>query len=282
MVLAAGCGEERVSPRDPCAPLGEPPAQPTVQCALDEDRILEGGGDGEVRLGLYLTVPQDGAPPRRPWSRADAEAVARAALSHTASIYAQCAVGLQLVAAEVIAVPLALQTVEGNHDDSWGGLAPARVRDADTFNYLRGERLAPEPRALFALRSALPDGALAVFVVDDITYHAAKVATRAGGLSFSPVVFHHPDDFPARNAILAAAAYAGLGEIPAQINGRTIAHELGHMLLNTGSHVSAENGGDPNNLMLEGEELVPAQCEIIRRNASWLYGEQPVVDPRSP
>lgn len=278
--VLCGCTDATLRVPDCTAPAREP-SQPARLCDLDAAAVLApSDAAANIRLGLYFTVPW-AKTPRHPWTAADAEARANEALAHTAAIYAACDIGLELLSAEVIAVPAAMQKVEGNVADSWGGQAPDGV-DADAFNHARGERLAEDPRALFAMRAGLPDGALAVFVVDDIVYHAAQVLTPAGGLSFAPVVFHHADDFPWRNAVLAAGAYAGLGEIPARVNGRTIAHELGHMLLDTGSHVSAENAGDPHNLMLEGDAMVEEQCQIMRDNLSWLYGDSPVIDPLDP
>jgi len=260
------------------------PDRPTRRCALDPTAIVEPSDAPTLaRIALYVAVPVGDQSPRRPWTRADAEALAHETLAWTAEIYATCDIGLDFVAAEVIAVPEAMQTIEGNVTDSWGGRAPPGHSDPDSFNHARGERLAEEPRALFAMRSeGLADGVLAIFVVDDILYHAAQVPTPAGGLSFAPIVFHHPDDFPLRNAVLAAGAYGGLGQIPSRVNGRTIAHELGHMLLNTGTHENEDNAGAPEALMLEGDVLVEGECQTMRDNIAWLYGDAPVIDPLDP
>jgi len=278
------CGPlEPLPATNACAQPSVVPDQPERQCTLEVAAIVDPSrATTLVPVGFYLTVPQDGTPPLRPWTKADAEVLARDTLARTEQILAACDLGLELIAAEVIAVPTSMQTFEGNAADSWGGQAPADEADPDSFNYARDERLAEEPRALFAVRDALPPGALAIFVVDDIIYQAAQIPTAAGGLSYAPIVFHHADDFPLRNAVLAAGAYPGLGEIPAAVNGRTIAHELSHMLLNTGVHVSEENEGANDNLMLGGEQLVEGQCAIMRDNIASLYGVDPIVDPLAP
>ena len=114
------------------------------------------------------------------------------------------------------------------------------------------------------------------------TTNAAQVPTPAGGLSFAPVVFHHPDDFPLRNAVLAASAHSRFGQIPSRINGRTIAHELAHMLLDTGTHENEDNGGAVESLMLGGEVLTEGECQTMRDNIARLYGDDAVIDPLDP
>lgn len=285
-LTAVACGETTAPEiaAEPCSAPTSEPDRPTRQCALDPAAILEPSDAGtSAQIALYLVVPSDGQSPRRAWGRADAELLARETFVRTAEIYEACDIGFDLLAAEVLVVPESMQTIVGNATDSWGGEAPPGEDDPDAFNHARGERLADDPRALFSLRSeGLHDGALGIFVVDDIVYHAAQEPTPASGLSFAPVVFHHPDDFPLRNAVLVASAHGGLGQIPSRINGRTVAHELAHMLLDTGTHDSEHNGGDSDALMLGGDVLFEGECQIMRDNIARLYGDDPVIDPLDP
>ena len=91
--------------------------------------------------------------------------------------------------------------------------------------------------------------------------------TGANGLSFAPNIYHHEDDYPLRNSVLVTATSAW-GRLP-YIRDQTafvMAHEISHMLLNTGLH---EN--DPQN-----------QCDSMRYIREWLYGEAAVSDPGPP
>ena len=61
-----------------------------------------------------------------------------------------------------------------------------------------------------------------------------------------------------------------------------MAHELGHMLLNTGLH----NDVDPSNLMngfgATWVDLTDEQCARMRYVRGWLYGDEQVYDPGPP
>lgn len=235
----------------------------------------EGGASGEstvLDVGLFLvTSPEAGD-----WTAAEAERIAGDGLSEAATVLAACDLGLRVRAAEVTSAPAELLDVEGNAVGAWGGLAPADEEDADAFNHALNERLAPEPRRLFEhARTALPAGAIAIVVVDSITYWAGGEERGAGGLSFPPVVYHHEDDHPTRNGVLIAASYGAPGELPGRINGITVAHELGHMLLDTAQHTGPEDG-----LMQAGTALTEKQCAAMREAAAGIYGDAPVADPR--
>ena len=58
-----------------------------------------------------------------------------------------------------------------------------------------------------------------------------------------------------------------------------LAHELAHMLLNSGQHVA-----DPGNLMGEGDGtlLTGEQCERMRENNELLFGVEEIADPGPP
>lgn len=57
----------------------------------------------------------------------------------------------------------------------------------------------------------------------------------------------------------------------------TLGQEIGHMLLNTGGHTTV-NG----NLMNNGTQVTPAQCELMSTNLLRLFGEAEVPDPGPP
>lgn len=273
-LLAAACGAEHADPVEAeCARIVSD--EPALRCELDVTLDAPPRAHA-LRVGVFVSVVD--AEPRRPWDRSDAARTIVEALTRTASILAVCDISLMLQAVHVVSVPSRYATVEGNAPTSWGGFAPASEPDPDTFNHGLDERVVEEPAALFGYAHRhIDDNAIAILVVDDILYHAAQVATPAGGLSFPPIVYHHPDDYPLRNGVLAAGAYGSDGEIPAKINGRTIAHELGHMLLDTAQHVGADD-----NLMLSGDNLVPAQCALMAANIAALYGNAVVIDPLAP
>jgi hypothetical protein len=245
---------------------------PQQRCSLDLSFDSPTGGT-PVHVGVFVVTAGEA----RPLLKNEAEPMLSETLAHTQEILAQCDLRLDLEAAQVVLAPASMATVEGNSPTSWGGVAPDGTADADLFNYELGERVVEEPRALFEhARSYLSDEAIAIIIVDDIIYHAAQVPTPAGGLSFAPIVYHHVDDYPLRNAVMSAGGYAHSNDLPAAVNGRTIAHELGHMLLNTAQHE-----GELDNLMLSGEVLVESQCELMRENLAKIYGSG-IIDPLLP
>ena len=222
-------------------------------------------------VGLFLvTAPDAGG-----WTIGEAEAIASDGLADAASVLEACDLRLGVRAASVISAPPELLNVEGNAEGAWGGMAPEGEPDPDAFNHALDERLAPEPRALFEhARASLPAGAIAIVIVDSITYWAGGEPTTAGGLSFPPVVYHHEDDHPTRNGVLVAASYPAPGELPNRINGITVAHELGHMLLDTAQHDGPQDG-----LMQAGVALTDEQCARMRDAAAGIYGDAPLADP---
>jgi hypothetical protein len=181
--------------------------------------------------------------------------------------------------AEVVAVPAARLSIVGNHVESWGGAAP-EGEDPDAFNYALGERIPAPAAELFSFaRRGAPDAAIAVVFVDEIHYWTNRALARAGGLSYPPVVYHQAEDFPARNTVLIASGYGQCGGLPILPHPRVVAHELGHMLLDTGQHAT-----DPEDLMspMLGAAIAPQACERMRENLVRLYGDPAVIDPGAP
>lgn len=212
-----------------------------------------------------LTTAWSDSPP----SRADLDAWVETVTKHTTYVFAQCGVTVDVARAEVVAVPARYLRVVANDPESWAGLAPLGA-DPEAFNHGLRERLTDDVRTLFNYaRRGLPDRTLAVVVVDRIAYYAAQEASLAGGLSFPPVIYDHPGDFPTSNGVLIGAGYARCGAMPSAVSPRVVAHELGHMLLNVAHHETQQ----PTNLMskVHGPLLRPDQCETIRTNLATLY-----------
>lgn len=200
-------------------------------------------------------------------------------VSETDLVFAACGLALEVDWAKVIAVPESRLLVEGNLPGAWGGEAPAG-EDPDAFNYALGERLPDPIRELFAFaRLGAADRTIAVVVVDEIRYWVAGELARAGGLSYPPVVYHHRDDFPARNGVFVATGYSQCGGLPIFPHPRVVAHELGHMLLDTGQHRAEDDA-----LMspMLGSSLTESECRTMRTELERLYGESPLVDPGPP
>lgn len=216
-------------------------------------------GSVPVAAGLFMSVSQIG--------QAEAIERARQLIVETNEILDQCDMHLVMEAAQVIALPSHLLTVQGNEVGSWGGHPPDSVGDPDLFMYYENERLTNETRELFAYgKRYTSQNAISIFIVDGIEYYIGAERVGAGGLSFAPVIHHHPDDYPLRNSVLATGTA-----------GQIIAHELGHMLLNTGDH-----WGEGFNLMLGGTELTSDQCDRMRENRGRLFGDDAVPDPGPP
>lgn len=228
----------------------------------------------DVRLAVATAWP-DGSPP---FDRAEALGWLTGVVDEADEALAPC--GLALAAdARVFAVPAARLVVEGNSPGSWGGSAPAGV-DADAFNYALDERVPADVAALFAIaRDGARDGTIAVLFVDDLFYSTGGERRRAGGLAYPPVVYHDARDFPARNTVLVASGYVACGALPSAPAPRVVAHELGHMLIDTAVHAS-----DPFELMSEalGELVTAEQCARMREGLETLYGEPAVLDPGPP
>lgn len=165
--------------------------------------------------------------------------------ARTGEVLSQCGVELDVVRAELVAVPSSDLIVTASEPSEGAG-----------------ERLTPQvKRLLLFARRGLPDDTLAVVAVDQINYSVDQRPSVAGGLSFPSLAYTHPDDFPAHLGVLVGTAYGQCGQVPEPPAERTVAHELGHMLLNLPEH---DDGAA--NLMsrMLGPELRAEQCQGIR------------------
>jgi len=214
-----------------------------------------------VYVGIFLTTPS--APVEISWSEADAAHKVYWLIHDANALLAQCNIHLELETTQVITLPDRLLQIQGNEEGSWGGHPPPEIEDPDLFNYEQNERLTDETRELFSYgKQYTSPNTIAVFTVEHITYYAERQLTAAGGLSFPPNVYHHEDDYPLRNSVLLVGEYAADGSLPIIEGEIALAHEIGHMLLNTGDHES-----DRLNLMSSlGTALTPEQCERMLRN----------------
>jgi hypothetical protein len=118
-------------------------------------------------------------------------------LAYAEMLLGQCQLGLQVEVAQLVLLPERLFNIVGNRKGSYGGHPPPEVGDPDRFSYDANERLTPATRELFAYgkRFTTPN-AIAVFVVGDVEYYIGEQQVYAGGLSFPPNKYHHPDDYP--------------------------------------------------------------------------------------
>jgi hypothetical protein len=295
---AAGCGDDvRLGSFDAApVPDAEPPCEPADPPAGDcsdpcfDDRGPElrlsltigelelpapPAGSTPVRVGLFYTVaPQ----PSSRWTRADVAARMRQIVADTSRILAQCDMHVDVEAAQVVSLPARLLDLEGNDEGSFGGHPPPGTPDPDRFDYEQHERLTPESLELFQYgKQHTSNNAIAAFTVEHIVYYANQQPEGAGGLSYPANIYHHPDDFPYRNSVLLVPTYGACGDLPSTPGTRTLAHEIGHMLLNTGGHAGAFN-----NLMVNGTVLTAAQCETMHANLVRLFGDADVPDPGPP
>lgn len=226
-----------------------------------------------VRVGIFLSEQiRSGSAP----SVNAAMERTRAIVASTNAILAQCNLHLELETAQILGLPDRLLDIAGNRQGSWGGHPPAGVGDPDLFSYEQNERLTEETRELFSYaKRATSPNAISAFHVRSIEYYIGNVRTAAEGLSFPPNQYHHADDYPQRNSVLLVGhSVEGLFS---NVSGRVFAHEIGHMLLNSGSHEPIAE-----NLMARGTALTTPQCERMRANRLHLYGEQSVPDPGPP
>jgi hypothetical protein len=257
-------------------PAVEPPE---IELMVDASSELQQppapAGSIPVAGGLFMTIPAStGQPPIPSGSVADR---ARQILEDTNEFLAQCGLHFALEAVQVIGVPSHLVSVQGNVPGSWGGHPPDNVGDPDLFTYYEDERLPADARELFAYgKRHTSKNAIGVFVVEEIEYYIGYERTPASGLSFPPVVHHHVDDYPFRNSVLVEPTDRDASGVPSA-SGRVAAHELGHMLLNTGDH-----WGEGFNLMLGGTDLTTDQCDRMRKNRERLFGDAAMPDPGPP
>lgn len=284
MAFVASCSRSQGTKPETveCTPIGENCASSCdargLQTIADATpKRTQAPDASRLRIALAVTTawPRTGT-----WKHQDAfQQFVDRSIRDTRKIFDPCGVSLDVVRAELIAAPTRFLNIVANTPDSWAGLAPAG-KDAAQFNYDLNERLVPDVAEVFGFaRRGLPDGVISVVALDRIEYYAAKKRTVAGGLAFPPVLYHAENDFPARNGVLVASAYPTCGSLPARLNHRVIAHELGHMVLNLASH-----DPDPKNLMhsATGTALRKEQCAKMREHLSTLFGNNAVSDPGRP
>ena len=115
--------------------------------------------------------------------------------------------------------------------------------------------------------------------MERVAYWIGDERVPAGGLSFPPNLFHRMEDYPLRNSVVIKAIHPLGGRLPHAFAAHALAHELAHMLLNTGLHIAT-----PSNLMSEfgGTALTEEQCGRMRENRLRLFGEAAVPDPGPP
>lgn len=247
---------------------------PKLLLEIDPARLPPEYDGRAVRIGVFIGVEE--TPTDLESALAEATLELREAVGYADMLLEQCNMSLVVEAAQVVLLPERLLYIAGNRRGSFGGHPPPHVSDPERFSYDENERLTPATRKLFAYgkRFTSPN-AISVFVVGNIEYYIGEEQVRAGGLSFPPNKYHHPGDYPHRNSVLLVGFFRDR-TIPG-ISGRTLAHELGHMLLNAGLHDDRRG-----NLMGAGRLLLREQCVRMQANLDRLYGEERVADPGRP
>lgn len=285
LILLAACGTDRIDEERADAPTEAPTAttavdRVTLAAELDPSALSAGppmNGTTPVDVGFFLALrgTPDGEPPV-----AEADRLLRDLSEGVGGILAQCGLYLRIEAAQLIVLPNRLVRFQANDESSFGGHPPPGTENPELFTYRQDERLTDDARELFAYgkRHTSPN-TISVFTVGAVIYFAAQELTLAGGVSFPPVGFHHEDDYPLRNSVVLVPDYLPRQVLPLRMRPRPLAHELAHMLLNSGEHVA-----DPSNLMGEGEGvlLTGPQCERMRENNALLFGVEEIADPGPP
>ena len=293
LVALAACGDNRQAPVAPvdaaCVPI-TPPATDCIDPCFDADgpRTLltidasevmvatPPAGSRPVRIAIFYTVAPQATSDHR-----DAAIMAmRRIVNDTNSILVQCAMHVEVETAQVVALPARLLDLDGNAPNSFGGHPPPGTPNPDLFDYQQNERLTAESLELFRFgKEHSSKNSIAVFTVSHVVYYSNQELEEPGpgGLSNPPNIYHHPDDYPYRNSVLLVPEYGACGELPGLPDFRTLAHELGHMLLNSGGHST-----EFRNLMNDGTRLTSAQCTRMADVLTTLYGEAEVPDPGPP
>lgn len=226
-------------------------------------------GSTPVKVGIFLYSRSFRHTNTNPtWSQEDAIEIVRK-LMESSDSFASCKIHLELETAQIIDLPKRLLDVNGNEKGSWGGHPPDGTENPALFNYNQNERLTSETRELFGYgkRYTSPN-TISVFVVKSITYYIGDILEGAGGLSFSPNIYHHKDDYPLRNSVLVTEPSLLPNGLPfiSGFNVLVMAKEIEHMLLNTGLH----------------KDWGSEYCSRMHEMISLLYGEAEVYDPGSP
>lgn len=284
--LAACGGADSVTGTDTDEP-NDQPIESTIKLLSDIDLLRvwhppSDAGSVSVKVGIFLYADESSGFVST-WTQDDVIPLVNT-LIRSSNTLAQCDLRLELEVAQVISLPERLFSVEGNDATSYGGHPPPETENPALFNYQENNRLTQDTRELFAYgKEYTSPNTIAVFVVRSILYHIKASVFSVQGLSYAPNLYHHIDDYPSRNSVLLALPLAS-NNLPAVTDFTTFAtaHELGHMLLNSGLH----NDVDPLNLMNgQGEawpDLTADQCERMRDVQERLYGEEEVHDPGPP
>lgn len=237
------------------------------------------GDPARVRVGFFLSVERAGSLPAV--DAEEASSYIAGIVDASNEILGACSIAVELESAMVIALPSSLMDIQGNEPGSYGGHPPPGTENPEQFSYDQNETLTAETRKLFEYGKAFTSpNAISAFTVSHIEYYAegSETPTGAGGLSFPPNNYHREEDYPARNSVLLVPDYGEPGALPGALEENTLAHELGHMLLNAGGHPA-----NPANLMSGyGTELTAEQCATMQENLDALFGDEPVVDPGRP
>ncbi|MGE0396516.1 MAG: hypothetical protein AB7T06_07360 [Kofleriaceae bacterium] len=232
-----------------------------------------------IRVALFLGIAPQPKQPLTEWTRDQVIDRWASLIRGTNTIFAQCGMHLEVEAVQVIALPSRLLVgLQANEPTSFGGHPPAGTPHPDLFDYEQHERLTAESMELFRYGKQFSSkNAISVFTVDSIIYYSNQMLSVPGGLSNPPNIYHHADDYPYRNSVLVVPEYGVCGSIPGPMRAATLGQEIGHMLLNTGGHVT-QNG----NLMNNGTNVTPEQCQRMSGNLSRLFGTAAVPDPGPP
>lgn len=234
-------------------------------------------GSRPVPIAIFYTVaPQTSSD----WTRDDAVRAMQRIAFETNAILDQCLMHVEVEAAQVVVLPARLLELDGNAPGSFGGHPPPGTPNPDLFDYQQNERLTSESLELFRYgKTHSAKNAISVFTVSHIVYYSNQELAEPGpgGLSNPPNIYHHPDDYPFRNSVLLVPSYGACGDLPGIPGTRTLAHEIGHMLLNSGGHST-----EFRNLMNDGSLLTQAQCTRMETNLTALYGTAEVPDPGPP
>ena len=157
-----------------------------------------------------------------------------------AEVLAPCGLVPTAETARVIVLPADLFRFQGNERGSFGGHPPLGEAEPERFNYERNETLTDEARLLFSYgKSDTAPNTIAVYTVERVAYWIGEERVPAGGLSFPPNLFHRVEDYPLRNSVVISAVHPLGGRLPQEFAPYALAHELAHMLLNTGLHIAS-------------------------------------------
>lgn len=236
-------------------------------------------GSRAVRVALFMGIAPQPMQPLTEWTRAQVIDRWATLVQATNTIFAQCQLHLEVEAVHVVALPSRLLVdLQANEPTSFGGHPPPGTPNPDLFDYQQNERLSSESLELFGYgKQFSSNNAISVFSVDGIVYYSNQMLSVPGGLSNPPNIFHHPDDYPYRNSVLVVPDYGLCGAIPGPMAAPTLGQELGHMLLNTGGHTTVNR-----NLMNNGTNVTPEQCQLMNANLTRLFGDAEVADPGPP